>query len=97
MTSCNMGLILTRKSWSTINSDSDFGSGEKEDNKDSQNHYAHRRRAPAFIRSGLGKLRSTKQLSVQRYGTALLVRLRRIVRNEPGAIEDPDDDLEDEL
>lgn len=32
----------------------------------------------------------TKQLSVQRYATALLVRLRRIARNEFG---DDDDDL----
>ena len=37
----------------------------------------------------------TKQLAVQRYATALLVRLRRIVRNEPGALEGLDDeDLE---
>ncbi len=34
----------------------------------------------------------TKQLAVQRYATALLVRLRRIVRNEPGALEGIDDD-----
>jgi hypothetical protein len=33
----------------------------------------------------------TKQLAVQRYATALLVRLRRIVRNEPGALEGDDD------
>jgi hypothetical protein len=40
----------------------------------------------------------TKQLSAQRYATALLVRLRRIARNEPGALEGPDDDdEEDEL
>src|SRR5262245_57822216 len=38
----------------------------------------------------------TRQLSVQRYATALLVRLRRLVRNEPGALEDLDDDLDDE-
>jgi hypothetical protein len=39
----------------------------------------------------------TKQLSVQRYATALLVRLRRIVRNEPGALEGLDDEaFEDE-
>jgi hypothetical protein len=31
----------------------------------------------------------TKQLAVQRYATALLVRLRRIVRNEFGPINDP--------
>ncbi len=35
----------------------------------------------------------TKQLSVQRYGTALLVRLRRLVRNDPAALEGADDDL----
>jgi hypothetical protein len=35
----------------------------------------------------------TKVLGVQRYATALLVRLRRIARNEPGALEG-DDDLE---
>jgi hypothetical protein len=34
----------------------------------------------------------TKQLAVQRYATALLVRLRRIVRNEPGALEGLDED-----
>ena len=34
----------------------------------------------------------TKQLAVQRYATALLVRLRRIVRNEPGALDGLDDD-----
>lgn len=34
----------------------------------------------------------TKQLAVQRYATALLVRLRRIVRNEPGALEGLEDD-----
>jgi len=33
----------------------------------------------------------TKQLSVQRYATALLVRLRRVARNDFGA--DDDDDL----
>ena len=41
----------------------------------------------------------TKQLAVQRYGTALLVRLRRIARNDPGALESDDDDddlLDDE-
>ena len=39
----------------------------------------------------------TKQLAVQRYATALLVRLRRIVRNEPGALEGlEDEDLEAE-
>jgi hypothetical protein len=36
----------------------------------------------------------TQQLSLQRYATALLVRLRRIVRNEPGALEDDEDDDE---
>src|SRR4051794_20881603 len=38
----------------------------------------------------------TKQLAVQRYATALLVRLRRIARNEPGAIGF-DDDADDEI
>ncbi|WP_435016851.1 hypothetical protein TA3x_004432 [Tundrisphaera sp. TA3] len=39
----------------------------------------------------------TKQLAVQRYSTALLVRLRRIARNDPGALEaDDDDDLMDD-
>jgi len=33
-----------------------------------------------------------KQLSAQRYATALLVRLRRLVRNEPGG--DDDDETE---
>ena len=36
----------------------------------------------------------TRQLSVQRYSTALLVRLRRVVRNEPGAIDFDGDDLD---
>lgn len=34
----------------------------------------------------------TKLLSVQRYATALLVRLRRLARNEPGALDGLDDD-----
>ena len=39
----------------------------------------------------------TRQLAVQRYATALLVRLRRIVRNDPGALDGLDDDFaEDE-
>jgi len=39
----------------------------------------------------------TRQLAVQRYATALLVRLRRLARNEPGALDGPDeDDLDDE-
>src|SRR5688572_30707703 len=39
----------------------------------------------------------TKQLAVQRYATSLLVRLRRIARNEPGALEGLDDeDAEDD-
>jgi hypothetical protein len=37
----------------------------------------------------------TKQLSVQRYSTALLVRLRRIARNEPGALDVEDEDDEE--
>jgi hypothetical protein len=39
----------------------------------------------------------TKGLAVQRYATALLVRLRRISRNEPGALDLGDDDGDDEL
>jgi hypothetical protein len=39
----------------------------------------------------------TKQLNLQRYATALLVRLRRIARNEPGALDLGDDDTEDEI
>jgi hypothetical protein len=39
----------------------------------------------------------TRQLAVQRYATALLVRLRRIARNEPGALDSGDDDLDDEI
>ena len=40
----------------------------------------------------------TKQLSVERYSTALLVRLRRLMRNEPdgSVLVDDDDELEDE-
>lgn len=38
----------------------------------------------------------TKQLSVQRYATALLVRLRRLSRNEPAAPDDDDLDADDE-
>ena len=40
----------------------------------------------------------TKQLAAQRYATALLVRLRRLVRNEPGALDglEADDESEDE-
>jgi hypothetical protein len=37
----------------------------------------------------------TRQLAVQRYATALLVRLRRLARNDPGALEG-DDEIEDE-
>ena len=33
----------------------------------------------------------TKQLAVQRYATALLVRLRRIARNEVGSMDEADD------
>ena len=38
----------------------------------------------------------TRQLALQRYATALLVRLRRLVRNEPGALDGVDDDFEGE-
>jgi hypothetical protein len=34
----------------------------------------------------------TKQLAAERYATALLVRLRRLVRNEPAGADDTDDD-----
>ena len=37
----------------------------------------------------------TRQLALQRYATSLLVRLRRLARNEPGALEG-DDDLDAE-
>jgi hypothetical protein len=37
----------------------------------------------------------TRQLAVERYATALLVRLRRLVRNEPGTESDDLDDSED--
>ena len=37
----------------------------------------------------------TKQLAVQRYATALLVRLRRVLRQDDSASEE-DEDLEDE-
>jgi len=37
----------------------------------------------------------TKQLAVQRYSTALLVRLRRLARNETGALEG-DDEMDDD-
>ncbi|QDV37918.1 hypothetical protein [Tautonia plasticadhaerens] len=33
-----------------------------------------------------------RQIAVQRYATALLVRLRRLVRNDPDALEGLDDD-----
>ena len=33
----------------------------------------------------------TKQLAVQRYSTAILVRLRRISRNDPAAFDEGDD------
>jgi hypothetical protein len=35
-----------------------------------------------------------KQIAAQRYATALLVRLRRLVRNDPDALEGLDDDEE---
>lgn len=37
----------------------------------------------------------TKTLALQRYATALLVRLRRLARNDPGALEGTDDDFDD--
>lgn len=37
----------------------------------------------------------TKSLAAHRYATALLVRLRRIARNEPGALEGVDDEFDD--
>ncbi len=41
----------------------------------------------------------TKQLAAQRYATALLVRLRRLARNEPAGGDDDldDDDSDDEI
>jgi len=39
----------------------------------------------------------TKQLSVQRYATALLVRLRRLARNEPAAADDDDSADDDDF
>jgi len=36
----------------------------------------------------------TRQLAVQRYATALLVRLRRLARNETGPLDGGDDDLD---
>lgn len=36
-----------------------------------------------------------RQVAVQRYATALLVRLRRVVRNDPGALEGLDEDDEE--
>ncbi len=38
----------------------------------------------------------TRQLAVQRYATALLVRLRRLLRNESGALDNSDEEFEDE-
>ncbi len=37
----------------------------------------------------------TKQLAVQRYATSLLVRLRRLLRNETVVSDEDDEDLED--
>ena len=37
----------------------------------------------------------TRQLAVQRYATALLVRLRRFARNDPAAL-DGDDEMDDD-
>ena len=34
----------------------------------------------------------TKQLAVQRYATSILVRLRRVSRNDPAAFDDGDDE-----
>lgn len=36
----------------------------------------------------------TRQLAVERYATALLVRLRRLARRDPGVWEEADEDLE---
>ena len=36
----------------------------------------------------------TRQLAVQRYATALLVRLRRVARNDPAAFDDGDDEVD---
>ena len=56
---------------------------------------AHRLRAEIPLEAATEPV-MTKALSVQRYSTALLVRLRRIARNEPGALDVGDDDLDDE-
>ncbi len=37
----------------------------------------------------------TKQLAVQRYATAILVRLRRVSRNDPAAFDDGDEEDSD--
>lgn len=37
----------------------------------------------------------TRQLAVQRYATSLLVRLRRLARNDPNALDGLDDDESD--
>jgi hypothetical protein len=38
----------------------------------------------------------TRQLAVQRYATALLVRLRRLAKNDLTGLDDADDDFNDE-
>jgi hypothetical protein len=57
---------------------------------------AHRLLADIPVAAANGAV-MTKQLSVQRYATALLVRLRRLARNEVGDLgADEDEDFEDE-
>lgn len=53
---------------------------------------AHRRLA-AFPRSAATEDVMLRQIAVQRYATALLVRLRRLLRNE----RDPHDDVDDDF
>jgi hypothetical protein len=58
---------------------------------------AHRQLASIPVAAATEEV-MTKQLAAQRYATSLLVRLRRLVRNEPGALDglDAEDETEDE-
>ena len=60
---------------------------------------AHRQMA-AIPRGAVDEAVLTQQLSVQRYATALLVRLRRLMRQEEAGPDDdgsPDDDVAEDL